>query len=785
MVSFATIMFELLQTRILSFIFWNHMVYLTVSVALLGFGISGTLVAIFSARINQEETLISKLLCGFGCSAIFAFGATVFLPLFGFQDSLFKTIYCYVIYLAPFVFSGAILSLIFSRKEQQIARLYAADLVSAAFACVLFFFLLPILEPARLIGITAVMVGILAWAWLSPAEKKSRLFAVATLATGALLTAFSANPGLALYPEDYKELFEYLNHKGVTVEKTIWTPLCRLDIAADTDGTKIITQDGTAHTQLHSAKSIAEMWAAIKEHRDDTGGSVVFETKKNPDVAVIGVGGGYDVVTALGYGAKSILAAELNPFTYELITKTYADFNGHVFDDARVKILNEEGRSLLRQQNKRFDIIQVHGIDTFAALSSGAYVLGENYLYTVQSFKDLFAHLQPDGILSFLRWNSIPPKESLRLVALGCEAWAEQGCNTMSKQIFVLALGQNWAVTLFKNTPFTLEEINVIARGAQQRKLQILYWPAIELSGDQKLPANCSIPPSMREDARPFWELIHAYAKGTEKEFFDRYPFLIRPTTDDSPFFFEYYAKNPFSLPNFAELRGNAARATLYIVMLEATIFTALAIILPLWRFSKSGLSTPVANSWSVYFAAIGAGFMLIEIALMQKSVLFLGSALYALPIILASILLSAGLGSWLVSKVAVRTRKMVMISGLLLVVNIVLIALFLTPFYYALFNLPLFARMIVTSLVIFPTGLLMGTFMPTGLESVKEIHAEYIPWAWGINGCSSVYGSFLAIILAISFGFTSSLMIGAVLYSIAVVAALSFTRVGTKLPSS
>ena len=787
-VSFATILFELLQTRILSFIFWNHMVYLTVSIALLGFGISGTLVAIFASKVNNRELLISRLVCGFGCSVILALSATKLLPWFGFHTSMIKILYCYLVYLLPFVFAGAILSLIFSWQQFSVARLYAVDLLCAGLACVLFFFLLPVLEPSRLIGSIALCMGLLSWLWIRPAQKMQWLSPSIIALTGLLLILLGNNTRIALYPEDYKELFGYLHCKNSAIEKTIWTPLCRLDVVGNGKD-KVITQDGTAHTFLYSAQAIKDMWTSIRQHSDTEAGSVVFELKDSPNVAVIGVGGGYDVIAALGYGAKFVLGAELNPFTYDLITRDYAEFNGHIFAKPNVKIRNEEGRSMLRQEDRRFDIIQIHAIDTFAAITGGAYVLSENYLYTVEAFKDMFAHLQPDGILSFFRWVSMPPKESLRLAALGCEAWKRNGCKTIPEQLYVLMTPDGWAVELFKNSPFTQIEIDTVAHAALQRHLDILYYPKIGIGNAEKLGSKLFYPPTSKiaqECSRPFNELISAYATGTEKKFFDDYPFLVKPSTDDSPFFFEYYAKNPFSLPNFNELRGSAARVTLYIVMLEATFFTVVAIFWPLWKFSKTGLAVPHAKSWSLYFTAIGIGFMLIEIGLMQKSVLFLGSSLYSLPVILASILLSAGCGSWLVSTTNWEPRQSISILGSLLLINIIAIAAFLTPVFYSLFHLPLIVRIIINGLVIFPAGLLMGTFMPIALRYVKAQSPEYLPWAWGINGCSSVYGSFLAILLAISFGFTVSLLAGAVVYLIAIISALGFAKrsAGTAIPT-
>ncbi len=780
LVSIATILLELVQMRILSFIFWNHMVYLTISVALLGFGISGSLVAIFAARLfTDRRKTLSRLLLGFGAVTAFTLVATVFLPFLGFYTSILKVLYCYVIYLIPFVFSGAIISILLSCTEYNVARLYAVDLLCAGATCIAFFFLLPLLEPTRLIGLIVLAMALLSLFWSDKGEKWLKVGAAAVTGIGVSLVSIGSNDVIPLYPEIYKELVANIA-RDKKIETTVWTPLCRIDVASGGDHDKKITQDGTAPTKMWSAKQVEEIWTQIKQDSDKEFTTMVFQVKPQPDLAIIGVGGGRDIIDGLGYGAKSIVAAELNPATYELLSSRYADFNGHLCKDPRLTFLNEEGRSMLRKQNKLFDVIQVTGIDTFAALSSGAYVLSENYLYTVEAFQEMFRKLRPDGILSFTRWNTTPPKESLRLVGLGCEAWKRSGCKTIDQQLFVFMGNEWWAVSLFKNSPYTMDEMEVFGKAAKKRNLNVLYWPKILPADQQESMERDYYKPAtkeVQECSSSFNDLILSYARGQEQKFFDSYPYRVSPTTDDSPFFFEYYKKNLFSVADFNLLRGNAALLTLYIVLAEATVFTVFAIFWPLWKFQRQGIRVPHSLSFSLFFTAVGIGFMLVEICLVQKSVLFLGNPLYSLPVVLASLLLSAGLGSWCVSKIQWPTKKAMTIFGVLLICCLLLLSVFVNTLYYNLMHLPLAVRMATTALIVLPIGLLMGTFLPIGLNNVSTKATSYTPWAWGINGCSSVYGSFFAIILAINFGFTVVLIAGMLVYIVAVLAAVQFSK--------
>jgi hypothetical protein len=277
------------------------------------------------------------------------------------------------------------------------------------------------------------------------------------------------------------------------------------------------------------------------------------------------------------------------------------------------------------------------------------------------------------------------------------------------------------------------------------------------------------------ESSKSFNDLIASYNNGTQALFFDRYPSLVKPTTDDSPFFFEY-AKPELKIPDFLELRGNAAAATLYLVILESLVFSLVAIFWPLWRFKRSGIVVPSAFSFSLYFTAIGCAFLLIEVSLIQRCVLFLGNPLYSLPVVLASLLMSAGVGSWILSKTGWQVRKVLMVFGTAFLVLMTLLIFELNNLFYALMHLPLPVRMLVTFLIIFPVGLSMGTFFPAGLMSVRTKAAEFIPWAWGINGCASVFGSFAAILLAISFGFTTTLIVGLLTYLVAFLCAYNFS---------
>lgn len=808
--SLSTLFFELTQTRILSHIFWNHIVYLTVALALLGFGISGTLVAVFSAKRSLfTPKVMSRLWLGFGLSMFAAIAFTSWvLPLLIHLPALVKLAFCYVVYVFPFVFSGAILTIIFS-SAKSVGRLYAVDLLFAGAACLFFFWALPALGAFFLVFTLMGLAIVMGCLWLEPGDRNSLALAKGGVAVLALMVGVKSflPDFMDFVTEDYKEIGAMMNnnrHPKTKIERTTWTSLARIDVVGNDEAMllwypehpigsyKIITQDGSAHTRLLSKKALDQLRLEVAEDRDPQLFNIVYHVKKKPETAIIGVGGGTDVAYALAYGADSILGIELNPAIYDNATRVYAEYNGHLLSDPRVTVLNQEGRSVLRSTERSFDVIQINAIDTFAALSSGAYVLSENHLYTVEAMEDMFSHLKKDGVLSVHRWLFTPPRETLRLTVLACAAWKKKGINEVDKRIMVCARG-DWAVSLFKNEPFTEAEVRKL--GAQTEKMggHVVVWPKVLPAEEQaKLegPYLAAAPENVKTGNRIFGECIAAYCAGKEKDFFSSYLYNVAPTNDDSPFFFEYHFLNAFGLPKTENafrdsLRGNNVSLTIYLILGQSTLFILIAVFWPLWRYQREGVKFARAGWWSVFFAAVGLGFMLVEIGIIQKSVLFLGNPMYALAVVLASLLLSAGLGSSVLGAYGWSIQRVTCIGGPAICLLLLGLTFGLNPLFHSLLHLPLSLRILIVIGVNLPLGFLMGMFFPSGLQTVRGVAPGFLPWAWGINGCASVYGSILAILIAMVYGFNTVILAGGTVYAVGIAAAWLALRAPAAAPAS
>lgn len=802
----VTILFQLVSTRILSFIYWNHLVYLTITIALLGFGISGSLLAVFHDRpLARPGRTYSALFFGLGttmAASLLATSATAELPTS--VPVWLKLGISYLIFVVPFVFAGAIISLILSNATgTRVGRLYGVDLACSGLVCAGFAVALPLLGAPAMVLLLAGGSFLLAAVWVKadgagtepPARRRSGyLFGGAMLVLGL---AAALSPRLIDFdPEPYKELGHALRaSEAIEIEETTWTSITRIDVSGRADGGpmspyysdhpegsyKIITQDGTAHTRLLSQEAIEALEADVASGRESHPSNLPYHLKTGPDVGIIGVGGGIDVAAALAYGARSVTGLELNPATARYAAETYRDYTGGLLDDPRVDLVVSEGRSFLRRNAQPFDLLQIIAIDTFAALSSGAYVLSENYLYTVEAFRDFYRQLKPDGVLTFYRFLFHPPRETLRLTTIAAEAWAAEGNPDFAASLFVFTNhNRRWALALFKRSPFGVEEANDLVREAARRGMSVLYFPKV-LEPEAQAAAEARY--YARQDAQiqstaaAFNAALGAYAEGRPETFLADYAYNVAPTTDDSPFFFEYNHLGAIGLPALDRLRGDGASTTLLIILVEAVVLSVLAILGPLAMFRRSGLAVPQAGSFTGYFMALGLGFMLVEIALIQKAVLFLGDPMHALTVILATILVGAGIGSLIQGRLGALTPRLVPVFALVLVGLLGAMALGLTPLFRDQIALPYEARVaVIVGLLALPS-LLMGTLMPAGLERLRDGRAGFIPWAWGINGCTSVLGSVIAILLALVHGFSVALAAGAACYLVAFVLALRIFR--------
>jgi len=795
LICLSTLAFELLQTRILSVIYFHHIVYLTVTIALLGFGISGALTSIYNKKLlsnpSKYLTLFSWL---FSISIILSISIiSVSINLFSGQITIRKLIFSYTVLIIPFIFSGLIISLILMNKSRLIHKVYFIDLASSGLGTALFIGLISPLGGEGLVFFLATTVALAALLF-SRIKKENKLIQIPiTLYIFLICLGWITlkNSIINIKPENYKWMsliYDKVIHPDAKLEKFKWTSISRIEILADPknhlakywqesspDSYRMMTVDGDSHTLIHSKENIRLITEKIQKDEDNHLTNLVYKLRNNPRVLVIGVGGGYDIICALSYNARNVIGVELNPAICDFNNKVYKNFHGDFFNKNNITIINEEGRSFIRRSQKKFDIIQISAIDTFAALSSGAYVLSENYLYTVEAFKEYIDHLDNNGILSLYRWFfKEKPRETLRLSSLAIETYKNLNILNPEKHVAVIS-GLDWASSLFKKSEFTMNEIEIIAHYAKKFDWTVLFFPKILPPAQQKIYEDKYYKEISNQlllnDSKIFNNLFKSSSEKKLREFYKSYSYKINPVYDDKPFFFEYNklrTKKIISHQGYIEfLRGNISNFTLYTLLFETVFIIGILIFWPLWRYKREGLRVKKKFSIIGYFIALGIGFMFIEICLMQKFVLFLGHPIYSISVVLTSMLIFSGIGSYSTGKLAMKTKRTILMS--ILGISILgIIYLFALQYIFNVFlRYKIFYRISISIFTLAPLSFFMGMPFPSGLKLVNQLSKNLIPWVWGINGAASVLSSVVAIILALNFGFSTILFLATMIYLI------------------
>ena len=795
LISASTLLLEILQMRVLSIIMFPGLVYIIITFALLGFGISGALLAVLPVlRRSDYRVLLSKL-CGFYALSIFVgvlfagrFPVATFTGLAREPAHLVAFFLNGIFFATPFVFSGLCIGRAFMEREQQINVPYFLNLAGSGVGCALF----PI--AVRVVGgpgaiVCAAAIGILAGAFFIR-QRSARAFAPLVGFSCVLIAigAVGADKILRINAGPAKELVRYQDKKrypDAKVEWDFWSTVCRTDIVGSThygaelpDGSKVpmkvVTIDGAAMTWMWGRLTEAQRQACREDYRFMRSFRMLaYLTKKNPDVLLIGVGGGNDVLNAELQEANSITGIDINEGVIRAMKGPYREFTGGLYTDGPARIVVGEGRNFVRHTDRKYDIIHMHGVDTFAALASGAYMFSENYLYTVDAFEDYLGRLNEDGILSATRLSLYPPRETLRLFATALDALERLGAAEPFRHIIILGDSYDgvWATLLCKRSAFTEEEV---ARYEEicRRLPYVRYW----------IPDSDLIQPKLRDGRQNFYYTFEQSARaGKREDLFRDYEYEISSTTDDRPFFYKSFRyrglfRRKKDGPGTEGPFGSWALLGLVVFATEAFVGIVALIFFPLLRFKRDGLGVKGAARYATYFCCLGVAFILIEITLMQRLSLFLGHPTYSVSVVLFCLLVFSGLGSLVSGRLAAHPASVVKRSVPLLVLTALVLnfAVLPTVTHHTLgVSLPI--RVLITVLLIMPLAFLMGMPFPSGLRIVKSNEAvQFIPWAWGVNGAASVLGSVASMVLAMAIGFSAITALAALIYLVGMIALVS-----------
>jgi spermidine synthase len=660
----------------------------------------------------------------------------------------------------------------------EASRLYFCDLVGAGIGCLL------VVGAIYVVGVPGV------------AALSATLFllASAVFASGTSRIKTAVVVALALvwiYPASHVERvleFKASKEKWINlanpekIDFSKWSPIFRVDaykvnreLYADKEGclygipAKYIPEDMEFAQIAHDGDGLAMMF---KSDRDLSGYEMLNKSilkvpyliENSPRVLIIGAGGGVEVGAALQSKARSVLAVELDPITIDLVANRYADFVGHLYEKPEVKVIAGEGRSFLRRSDETFDVIQMTGVDTMAALTSGAYVLAENYLYTTEAYEDFLKHLSPDGVLSVAIFDShyrdFFPRHTLRQTSISMDALVGMGIENPEAHIVVLSAagsGNNYVLLLTKKTPFTFSQIRKLEAFVNDSPFELWHLPG-------------------RRFDNPVSHLLTTGAD-SRRTFYEETPLKLEASTDDSPFFFQVYKwadllnlqhLNP---DNLSPSHPSSGQAILILIILFSIVLSVILIIFPLLVFRRAGLRASYKWSYIFYFTALGLGFIFIEISYIQRFILFLGYPTYAITVVLFSLLVFSGVGSYLSGKLPLSHWRLILVA-LVLLSTVALSYIYLLPLIFDYFlSAGKLWRIIISIALLFPLAAFLGMFFPTGIKIVTSEDKRFVPWAWAINGCASVIGTVVAIVLAMSYGFSRVTFLAVAIYVIGVAA--------------
>jgi len=780
----STIAFEILLTRIFSVTMWYHFAFMAISIAMFGMTI-GAMIVYFKPKLfinqNIRQWLLACALC-LAITIVTSFVVHSSMPFFTTQqtDVIIRTLtITYLVVAVPFVFSGIAVCLALTKFPAQLGKLYATDLTGASFGCLIIIPLLGIVDGPTAILVVATLAAAAAF-FFARGQQSKKLELLSLSVLGILFIASIGNWVLAKNQEQFFRINWTQNSQGSIPAYEKWNCFSRITVEGDPNemhrpfawglsstwpedkkvSELILSIDGLAWTMLTGFDGD---WRTIDYLKYDVT-NLAHKLRSNARVLVVGVGGGRDILSALAFKQKSVEGVEINNDILNTLTKVYGPYTGHLDCYPQVKLINDEARSYIASSKEKFDIIEISLVDTFAASAAGAFILSENSLYTVQAWKTFLNHLSPRGVLSVTRWYvGDNPSELYRLESLTVESLLKLGIRNPRQHIIIVAqmgasnggrCGAGVATLLVSKEPFSKEDIDAAVKFAHTQKFGILLSPETALK------------PMFADLANP--EL-------REKLLLD-YPANISPTTDDNPFFFYFLKPTDVFKGAIWMTKGtfydSAVRILSYLTIIVLTL-TFLCILVPLLLQARQN-SLKEAGPLLLYFSCIGLGFMFIEISQMQRLILFLGHPTYGLSVVLFTLLLGSGIGSFFTSVRRNANQKMYFCALL------ILLCLFgaLTPtIITALGAGSLQVRIVASIAIMLPLGFFMGMCFPIGMQIANERASNLTPWLWGVNGATSVCASVLAMVIAINAGIAASFWSGAICYLLAFAAFLWLNR--------
>lgn len=684
LLSAAAIAVEILFMRLLSIALWHHFAYMVISLALLGYGASGTLLSVAGeGMLRRFDVLFPAAAALFGVAAPGAFSLAQAVPFSPLElawnpRELLGLTAVYLLLSIPFLCAATAVGLALMRLPGRVGRVYAADLAGAGLGAAAVIGLLFVLPAGTALlalggaGLVAAGLACLGTGGSGPRWPSSTAAAALALAAVALVLFW---PRSLVEPRmsQFKGLPTALRVPGVEVVAERMSPLGLLT-AIESRQVPLRHAPGLSLASTAEvpeqvgvfvdgdALAVIDRWpggggdlaaAAPPGYRDDLTSALPYHLTgpgARPRVLVLGAGGGVGVREALARGARSVDAVELDRRMVELVRGPFAAFSGRVYDRPGVAVHVAEARGFVAGTGRRWDLVEVSLLDSFGASAAGVHALSESHLYTVEALAQFLERLEPRGFLAITRWVEVPPRGSLKLFATAVEALERSGVKAAGER---LAVVRSWktATLVVKGEPFTPAEVAAVRGFAEERWFDLVWVPG--MTRDEANRFNVWEAPYLHDGA------VEILAGGERRaRFLERYKFFVEPATDDRPYFFRFFKWR--ALGELLALRGRGGThliewgyPVLVVTLAQALVCGLLLVVAPVVvlvrRRRRVGGGVGGRSGFGrigLYFLCLGLGFLFLEIAFIQRFTLFLAHPLYAVAVVLAGFLVFAGVGS-------------------------------------------------------------------------------------------------------------------------------------------
>ena len=779
--------YEILLARLLAIVHWHHFAYMIIAVALLGFGAAGSLVAVLQRPLlDRFRWSFGVAALGFGVGAPLAFALAQSLPFNALEIAWDRAqpgwlFALYLVLSLPFFSAALALALAFRAHAARAGALYRMDLIGAglgALGMVLLLNALPLADALRAVGLCGAIAGGVVLLW-GNGRRLARSGALLAVAAGLALPAALPDHWLRPHPSPYKGLSLALTAPDARIVAERHGPLGWLAAVESPSvpfrhapGLSLMAPAGPPvqiglFTDGGAPSAITRADADLRYLEAETA-ALPYHLVERPRALVLGAGGGAEVLRALRLGARAVDAVELNPDVLDIVRDVLADAPAGQWGSESVRTHVADARSFAARSPEEWDLIQIALVDSFSAAAAGVHALDESLLYTVEALETFLDRLAPGGVLAVTRWLKLPPRDSLRLLWTARQALEARGVADPASHI-VMIRGWKTTTLVVGAQPFAQRQIDGLRAFAKAYAFDLVWHPGLTESDANR---------HNRLTAPEFYRGAVAMLGPNPEDFAGRYKFALRPATDDRPFFFHTLKWS--TLPELLALRAQGGLPLIewgFVILVgtlvQASIAAIVLILLPLLalrRPRERTAETPARWRVVLFFASLGLAFLFIEIAFMQRFAVFLGHPLYAIAVVLAGLLVFAGLGAGAsdrLARLAGRRPPMVIVAAGIVAVGSVYIGL-LPWVFEAAQGWPTAARLAVALALLGPIGFFLGMPFPLGLKALGARAPTLVPWAWGINACASVVSASLATFIALHIGFTPVFGCALVLYALA-----------------